>query len=162
MTKLKLSKKSLVNLLLIVLITLLAGIIFSKLREPDSPVPASFRVNTEFSMYYPKALPEGFEYDEIAQDTETGVVTYSIASGERKLYFSLQPRPDGFDLEGFNREKITGGRTFETKIGPLTTGVLENQTVGSIVANDTWVLITAGPGTSLDDIENAGKSMKQL
>lgn len=160
MAKLKISKKLIIILFLIILLA--AGFIFWQTRETSTPVPANFQVKTEFTMYYPKTLPDDFEYDEIAQDDETRVVTYSIASGDRKLYFSLQSKPDDFDLEAFNSEKITGGRTFETKIGPLTTGVFENQTVGSIIADSTWILITAGPGTSLDDIENVGKSMKQL
>ena len=160
MAKLKLSKKLIIIPPL--LLAIIGGAVYWQTREESTPVPASFQVSTNFTMYYPASLPEGFEYDEIAHDKETGVVTYSIASGDRKLYFSLQSKPDGFDLDGFNNEKITGGRNFDTKIGQLTTGVFENQTVGSIIANSTWVMITAGPGTSLDDIENVGKSMKQL
>ena len=124
----------------------------------QDPISSSIRQQVDYTLYYPAKLSNDFQFDEIAFDQETKVVTYKYSSKDKSIFFSLQKKPDNFNFDEFNKQ-MTGVREIKTPLGNGSAGTLQNQTVSSVLADNTWVLITAGPNTTIDDLETASKSL---
>ena len=124
------------------------------------PLPADIRQEAGFTLYYPAHVPTGFRFDEAKYDPSAKVVTYDYANADgNKIYFSLQPKPANFDFNDFNKKQLSGAHQIDTPVGTATIGILQPETVSSVVTNKTWILISAGEKVSLDQLEQASKSL---
>jgi hypothetical protein len=148
-------------LIIPVAIVVIAGtaILFTRGSQPD-PIPADIKQQADFTLYYPKKLPADFHFDEAKYDASSRVVTYDYSTKEgNKLYFSLQPKPSGFNFDDFDKKQLSGAHQTDTPIGTATIGILQQETVSSVVADKTWVLISGGEKISLDQLEQVSKSL---
>ena len=146
------------GLMAVVIIVVILGL-FLHGRSHD-PLPAAIKKEANFTLYYPKQLPPGFHFDEAKYDPSTKVVTYDYTnSAGNKIYFSLQPKPANFNFDAFNKKQLSGAHQIDTPVGTATIGILEQETVSSVVTDKTWLLIGAGEKVSLDQLEQASKSL---
>jgi hypothetical protein len=100
-----------------------------------------------FPLYYPSRLPEGYEANQATISTVNKVVTYQIKHpANEPLLVSLQPRPNNFDVENFNKEVITEGISLTVSAGAATIGRLRGNQVASVLTDETWILIS-DPGS---------------
>lgn len=138
-----------------------AVFLFNNRSPQENPIPDSVEQQVDYTLYYPAKLSSDFHFDEIAFDEETKVVTYKYSSDEKSVFFSLQKKPEDLNYEEFRNTQMTGVREVKTPIGTAYAGTLQNQTIGSILTDTTWILMTAGPGTTIDDLEQASKSLER-
>jgi hypothetical protein len=153
----------LVIICVVVICVVGGGIFFALNRSGHDPLPYTVKQQAHFQLYYPTFVPDGFRFDEAAYDPSTKVVTYdySTINGNR-IYFSLQPKPAGFNFDKFNKKQLTGTSQVATPLGTATVGVLQEQTVSSIVTDKTWIIISSGEKVSLDQLQQVSKSLKPV
>jgi hypothetical protein len=143
-----------VVIIIVVVITLIVS------KTPPDPLPESVKSKANFTLYYPTSIPAGFHFDEAAYDPSTHVVTYDYTTSEGdKLYFSLQPKPGNFDFNNFYKKQLSGTIQTSTPLGIANIGVLQKETVSSIVANKTWIIIGAGGNVNIALLEQVSKSL---
>lgn len=153
------SRKLLVPAMALIVVMAGATVFFARDSQHD-PIPASIKQKAGFTLYYPKSLPAGFHFDEASYDPSTKVVTYDYATnGGNKLYFSLQPKPSSFNFDNFNKKQLSGAHQTSTPIGTATIGILQQETVSSVVTDKTWIIISAGEKINLDQLEQVSKSL---
>jgi len=143
-----------------IVVAVAAVVIFVARPGGHDPLPADIKKEANFTLYYPKKVPEGFHFDNALYDASTHVVTYDYTTNDgNKLYFSLQPKPSNFNFDNFNKKQLSGAHQTDTPIGAATIGILQQETVSSVVTDKTWVLISAGEKVSLDQLEQVSKSL---
>lgn len=144
----------------VVVIIIVGIVVFVFQGRAGDPLPAGVKQEANFTLYYPKKLPAGFHFDKAIYDSSTKVVTYDyVTDTGNKLYFSLQPKPEGFNFDEFNKKQLAGAHQTSTPIGMATIGILQQATVSSVVTDKTWILISAGEKISLDQLEQVSKSL---
>lgn len=129
-------------------------------KQPN-PISRSIEQRADFTLYYPAGLSSDFHFDDIAFDEETEVLTYKYSSSEKTIFFSLQERPGNLNYEAF-RNQMTGVREVKTPLGIAYAGVLQDQTISSLLIENTWIFITAGKGAAVNDLEQASKSLIRI
>jgi hypothetical protein len=127
------------------------------------PLPVKIKQEANFPLYYPTKVPTGFRFDEAAYDTETQVVSYDYSTIDgSKIFFTLQPKPANFDFNKFNNKQISGGTQIATKFGMATVGVLQKQTVSSIVTDKTWILVGSGEKVNIQQLEQISQDLAEV
>lgn len=151
-------KRRLVGLVVfacIILLVLTAGFVRWR-QESTSIIPASIRKAVAYPLYRPGWLPEGAHLDPASVDATPQVVTFTILyDGNKKLIFTEQPKPAGFDFDGFYNDQLTNKQTFVTDAGQATTGLFEGSGFASLVTDRTWIIMrepTSTQETLLDHI----------
>lgn len=163
--RIRLPQFRLKTLLVLAVIACLAGIaaLFLISNSSRDPFPESVKQQAHFPLYYPTELPEGFRFDQAAYDASVNVMTYDYSTPDgNRIYFSLQPKPKKFDFDRFNKKQLTGTSQVETPVGTATVGVLQEQTVSSVVTDKTWVLITSGEKVSLQQLQQVSQSLRPV
>lgn len=127
-----------------------------------NPIPDSIRQQVDYSLYYPAKLSADFHFNEVALDNETGVTTYKYTSGSKTIFFSMQKKPEDLNYEEFRNKQMVGVREIKTSLGIAYAGTLQNQTVSSLLTDNTWIFITAGKSATIDDLEKASKSLEVI
>jgi hypothetical protein len=116
-----------------------------------------------FPLYYPTDLPKGFRFDQAAFDASVNVLTYDYSTVDgNRIYFSLQPKPKKSDYDRFSKKQLTGPSQIETQVGQATIGVLQGQTVSSVLTDKTWILITSGENVNLQQLEQVSQSLRAV
>jgi hypothetical protein len=139
-----------IALLLFAIIGLIAsGYYFRKpilsIFEPPSPFVGKVS-GASFTLYYPTKLPDGFkiELNSIGHPEGKESVVYSISDDSgRTINVSLQPKPDGLNLEKINNT-FTDTREVTTNYGKV---IIGNSDLGIIMGNvttdETWIIVSA-------------------
>lgn len=153
--------RSILAIISMVAVIIIVGIVvFVFQGRAQDPLPADVKQEANFTLYYPRKLPAGLHFDKAIYDSSTRVVTYDYATDiGNKLYFSLQPKPEGFNFDDFNKKQLSGAHQTSTPVGVATIGILQQETVSSVVTDKTWILISAGEKISLDQLEQVSKSL---
>lgn len=147
-----------VGILVVIVIAVITGLVLHG-RSRD-PLPADIKQEAGFRLYYPEQVPAGFHFDEAKYDSSAKVVTYDYTNTDgNKIYFSLQPKPANFNFNDFNKKQLSGAHQIDTPSGTATIGILQQETVSSVVTDKSWVLISAGEKVSLDQLEQVSKSL---
>jgi hypothetical protein len=114
-----------------------------------SPVPQNLTTSVSFPIYYPdpQKLPAGYSLDKTSFTSPTkNVVLYTVNYGQnKKLIFSLQPRPSDNDLKNFNTQRIPIHIEFQSNLGNAELGIIGNQAIVSLPTNDNLWIIVTGP-----------------
>ena len=119
-----------------------AGITVRSVTEPKF-FSTEAQKQAGFPLYHPARLPEGYKADKTTVSMVASVVTYQIKHAAKEpLLVSLQPRPNNFDVESFNKEVISEGISLTVPAGTATIGRLRENQVASVLTNETWVLIS--------------------
>lgn len=134
--------------------------LFNNRSSQENPIPDSVKQQADYSLYYPAKLSSDFQFKDIAFDEETKVLTYKYSSSDKTIFFSLQKKPETLNYEEFRNTQMTGVREIKTPIGTAYAGTLQSQTVSSLLNDSTWIFITAGPGTTIDDLEEASRGLE--
>jgi hypothetical protein len=134
-------------------------------QQVSATLPDPFRPEQRnaviFPLYYPTHLPEGMEVDAGSLGRlDSSIVSMRITEGRGSLgrSFSMteQAAPKAFDFGTFY-SSFTDKTSFETKLGTVTTGTIDNGAtrIASLVANkETWILIQAPPSIRLDELKD--------
>jgi hypothetical protein len=136
-----------------------AFLIFNQHLHSD-PLPKSVKEQAHFPLYYPTKVPPKFRFDSAAYDASANVVTYDYSTPDGgKIFFSLQPKPSNFNFDDFRKKQLSGAHQVSIPLGTATIGVLQGQTVSSVVTDKTWILIGSGEKVSIDQLEKVSQSL---
>lgn len=150
---------------LLLLSVIAGGTVLLLQQRSVSPFNETISSSVNFPLYYSKELPEGYQLDEDSVSFNKGVVVYSISSkdGNKKLFVSQQKRPEGFDFEGFNTDKISEAYEIQTPNGTATIGVVNDTTqVISVVSGETWIFANTPDDMPSADIEAVARGLIRI
>jgi hypothetical protein len=125
------------------------------LHRSVNPVPAKFRKDLTFTVFYPdkKKLPAGYVLDENSfSNPHDNTLLYRVTYGDgKKLTFALQVKPSADDIESFYANLIPLRNKMDVPAGHAEIGAYNNagkidtQSVVSLpTETNTWIIIT-GP-----------------
>lgn len=158
-------------LVILILAISLFILLKSGLERGRSPIPQSISNSVSFPVYYPdpKKLPTGYVLSpESFRVPQKDVVLYSVNYGkDKKLVFSVQPKPSDTYINNFHANYIPLHSDFQTSIGKAEIGAYNNtgnlQTLVSMPADDRiWIVITAPADIDQNQLKQVLRSiMKQ-
>jgi hypothetical protein len=120
----------------IVLALLAAAIWYVVIRETN-PFPPTIRP-AGYTLFYPQTLPAGFYVDKASFEQTSTVTTYTVIyDSSKKLIFSIQAKPAGFDFDGLHQD----AKKLKSSIGQAYAGAIDGRTVVSIPTDDSWLLV---------------------
>jgi len=131
------------------------------------PIPTIIRNSVTFPVYYPdqQKLPTGYTLNlNSFGSPQKGVVVYTVTYGlNKKLIFTLQPKPSDNDLHTFYQNQVPLHFTWHTKVGTAIVGVLRQQTFVSLpTTNDNaWILITGPTDVNQNQLKQVIQAIKK-
>lgn len=127
-------------------------LVYPKYSNPN-PFPASIQKSATMSLFYPGKMPAGYIVDKNSIHTANGAVIYYANNGNKRLVFTSQKTPPNFDFNAFYRQQLKTSTDFNTQYGEVVIGKNDNRYLGSLSANNTWLLLsTNSPEVSLNDM----------
>jgi hypothetical protein len=108
----------------------------------SDPLPATIRSQVRFGLYYPAKLPAGWHVKKDSFAVSQGVVFYLVEGTKGVVTVSIQPRPATFDYATFYEKGLSGTFQFTTPAGQAALGHANNRLMGSLVGDDSWVLLS--------------------
>jgi hypothetical protein len=95
-------------------------------------------------------------------DATSQVVTFSFSyNNGKKLIFTEQPKPDGFDFDNFYDEQLTNKRAIDSSLGSAIIGLFEGSSFASIVTDKTWVMTRAPSGMDASSLIHIISSLQE-
>lgn len=138
----------------------IVGFTVYQLCRPHNPLPPQVIESVTYPLYYPAKLPKGYQIDEQSFKANNQVVIYSLTkTGKPAMAISIQPKPANFNFDDFHLKKLSGSKELLTRSGKAVIGVYGERTVGSLVTNKSWVLLTAPASVSAKDVETAMQNL---
>jgi hypothetical protein len=125
---------------------------------PHDPIPKNIRSQVNFSLYYPKTLPQNWILDKSSfyTDASSQVVGYLLRGPHGNLNITIQPVPKTFNFTDFYTKRLSNTVQFLTPQGQGAIGKASNQLVGSLVTPSSWVLASpSSSGVTQADIQTA-------
>jgi hypothetical protein len=120
----------------------------------NNPIPASVQSAVSLPLYYPEKLPEGYVLDDNSYTVSGEIVTFhAVNQQNRKLIFTIQPRPPTFDFPTFYQKGLSGTEQFTTPVGQAAIGKAQTKLIGNLVTEISWVIVSADTDkVSSDDL----------
>lgn len=120
----------------------------------NNPIPASVQSAVSLPLYYPEKLPEGYILDENSYTVSGEIVTFhAVNQQNRKLIFTIQPRPPTFDFPTFYQKGLSSTEQFTTPVGQAAIGKAQTKLIGNLVTETSWVIVSAdNDKVSSDDL----------
>lgn len=126
-------------------------------------IPESINKELRFAPYVPSWLPNGYSVDVASYSVEGQALIFSAVSArnKEKVVFSEQAIPKDFDMNSFydNMMKETTrleNTPYATVLGEARNG---GQKVASMIAGDTWVIMTLPKDSSDNDVRQLAAGM---
>ncbi|MBX4188706.1 hypothetical protein KW792_01245 [Candidatus Saccharibacteria bacterium] len=127
-----------------------------------NPFPADVRSHAKFTLLYPTQLPAGYAVDKASVSTSNEILLFNAINSGQKMTFSEQKIPKGFDFSNFYKTGLANTQQFSTVYGQAAVGKAAGHYVGSLVAGDTWLLISTDSDTlNSDDFTNTLNHLKK-
>lgn len=116
-----------------------------------------------YPIYFPSQLPKGFSDTASSVTNSNGVFIYALTyDGNKKLYVSAVPKPTGVQFDDFYNRILTNKQNVQNTAGTAVIGNANNQPVGSLVTDKTWVTMNAPKGLDTPRLQTLVSSLKQL
>jgi hypothetical protein len=129
-----------------------------------SPIPSRYRSGLNYSLYYPSQLPNDYTVDKTSFRRKDAVLIFSLTAPRgRTIAVSEERLPAGINLNSSSQSGISlpTQRSFTTAIGPATLSLWGSNTVVSIQAGGTWILLNV-TGINPETALSVGSSFKPL
>lgn len=158
-------KYALAFILLAALVLMAAGtaVVFKLRAGTGVHIPPSIGRQLTFSAYLPGKLPGNYQTVEDSFSYDQGVLVFEAKDDtDATIAFSEQPKPQGFDFDNFYSQQLTDAKDlsdvpFTSVVGKSVQG---HVTVLSIVAGNTWVIVSSRSVLSVDDMQLIAQSMR--
>jgi hypothetical protein len=139
----------------LVLTGLMAGVFFV-LTKPHISSTNPFAVSkpsTDFPLYYPKTLPEGYVADRNSVTSpHDGVILFNLNRGKDQIVVTEQARTSKMvDFSTFFKQ-IKGLKQTVVSDGSIATGYFGDTKLASRIGNKTWIIATTTSEVSLDQL----------
>ena len=131
----------------------------------SQPIPRAFQEQATYPLYYPDGLPKGAEIDRESfrhPPDAPEVLLYQLRwSNGINIVISEQARPEGANFQEFEQTKLSAQRAVITPYGKGIVGRGEGKTIGSLITEKTWVLVTAPAAFTYDDMDRILSGLKE-
>jgi hypothetical protein len=108
-----------------------------------NPFPDGIRSQSKLDLLYPAKLPAGYTVNKQNMSLSNGVLIYDATDKDgRRLVFTIQPAPANFDFNAFYKQQLTNNQQYPTSLGTAVIGKNSNRPLGSLVDDDTWLLLS--------------------
>lgn len=129
------------------------GFVAYQKYHTKNPFSADIQQNASIDLLYPAKLPAGYTVDPASILQTNGILTYNAKKGTQKLVFTLQKTPTAFDFNTFYKQQIANNHSYSTQFGTAVIGQNSNRSLGSLVDDSTWLLLTTNSSrVSQDDM----------
>jgi hypothetical protein len=125
-------------------------------QHQSAPFSPAIVREANFPLYYPKGIT--IDKASIQLSANRSLLSYTLRSNGYLIYVTAQPRPASLDFTNFNQQ-ISSQTQSLTANGTATVGIFGGRKVGSLVANDSWVFLSAISSTPSDEITNVLKHL---
>lgn len=139
------------------------GLALAMLQSPTVvPVPDDIKQKLAFVLFVPRSLPGTFAINESSFTIQEGTVLFRAADNTgASLVFTEQKKPADFNFSDFyenqmKNAQMVDGTKYSTVVGKSTD---ESVTLVSIVAEDTWVLISSKLPLNQDNAKTISQSL---
>lgn len=106
----------------------------------------------EFPLYYPTKLPAKYSIDSTSITYDKGVALYQIHYGDNgTIAVANQAKPADVLFDDFYNRLLKNKADVFNAHGKAVIGTADSKTIGSLVTDKTWVLLTASG--SIDKLE---------
>lgn len=149
------SRRRLVIAGVLVLIIVIAGAGSLLVKKDSGPVPKNISQSVSFPIYYPSALPPGYQLEKNAFSVQNGIVFYHLVNGDSTIVISEQTSPSNpLDLKntpGFGEVPSTAGEA--------AAGMVNGAPVAVVITEKTMVNIQGSKNTSRDLVAKLAQAM---
>lgn len=129
---------------------------------PD-PVLVSAASGSSYPIYYPSHLPSGFAHTASQPKVSSDLFIYSLTyDGNKKLFVSAIPKPGGVQFNDFYNRVLSNKTNVLNPAGTAVIGTANNQPIGSLVTDKTWVTMNAPKGIDSQRLQALVASLEQL
>ncbi len=127
-----------------------------------NPFPSDIRKDAGIPLYYPTKLPPKFKIIPDSFSQKHGVVLYSFDTPEgNKLNFTIEKAPSNYNFDELYGTTMENTKTVATSFGTAHIGTLGENTMGSLVTGNTWILATYSQAGANDDVTAIIQSLKR-
>lgn len=126
-------------------------------------VPAHITGKLTFPAYIPKKLPGNYRIVPSSfRITEESVLAFHAEDGTgSRIVFTEQRTPKKMDFADFYSKQFTNPKTLDDVPYPTVIGKSASNTVLSIAADDTWIIVTTRSPLSTQSMQEIAKSIKR-
>lgn len=145
------------------IICFVVGLLSYKLLDSNSEIAqekSTLESTNDFPAYYPLNLPKGFVFNNSSVSHGKNVIAYTVDyNNGKKLFVSVQPRPEDAVIDNFHNNLMSN--TIETKspVGKAYIGQVRGAISGSILAEKSWIIISAPQGIDEERMSEVIKSI---
>lgn len=125
----------------VALLVLIGG---GRLLLDVNPIPLRYRSGLSYGLYYPKQLPDGYQVKQGSFQRKGSVLIFTLSSPRgRAIAVSEEALPVGLNLSQSNSSgmQLPTDRNFTTGIGQASLSLWGANTVVSIQAGGTWLIL---------------------
>lgn len=129
---------------------------------PD-PTLVTAAQSATYPIYYPSQLPQGFSTKVGKISNSNGVFIYVLQyDGNKQLFVSAVPKPAGVQFDDFYNRVLSNKQSVLNPLGTAVIGNANNQPMGSLVTDKTWVTMNTPNGIDTTRLQALVSSLKQL
>jgi hypothetical protein len=107
-----------------------------------NPFPADIRSKATIALFYPSKLPAGYTINSNSIHLDSGVLTYAATNGDKRIVFTTQPAPTGFDFQAFIQKYLKNIQPVSTTYGQGFIGQSQDRSLGSMVSGNSWFILS--------------------
>lgn len=123
--------------------------------SPRSPFSSDIAESVSFPLYYPTKFPTNYTIDQSSISSNNQAVLYRIINTKnngRTIFVSIQAKPDGMNFDDFYNHHLTNPVSHVTSNGSVVIGQENNGTLGGLLTDKVWIIVTSADETASDRI----------
>lgn len=137
----------------VIVIAIVGGFLF--LKSDSGPIPKNIRQEVNFPVYYPTALPQGYQLAKNTFSAQDNIIFYRLINGGNTIVVSEQTSPpnplDFKNTPGFGEIPSTAGEA--------AAGIINGAPVAVVVTEKTMINIQGSKDVSRDVVAKLAQSM---
>lgn len=118
-----------------------------------SVIPENIIASTDFPLYYPQSIPQGFSLEAGSFQSNSEFVSFSLVANDGKTLLVVQ-QPDA---EAFNPSELALEKQSETRIGSSYLTELNHRPTGIITADKTMITISSSSPKMEEEVKSLMK-----
>jgi hypothetical protein len=150
-----------------IFLILTGGVLVILMFTNKEPWPAADLLHAksriDYPLYYPTELPKGFSYKKNSIKISEIATIYTLTyEKDKKLFISNQPKPKEVIFKDFYDRLLKNKADVTSNQGKAVTGIVADQSVGSLVTDKTWVILNAPNDIKGQDLTDIVSSLSKL
>lgn len=154
------------SLIVLAILLVLAVILFIMNQNiAKTTLPSDIKTKLTFPAYIPTELPGSYriQTDSFSIQEEAVLLFKAVDSSGSSLFFSQQAKPKDMNFDAFYTQQIKEAKTLDDTPYATVWGKTADGTssIMSIVADETWILLTTQAPMSESDLQTVAQSLRR-